>query len=320
MEKDLRTLAEKVIDGDVDIRDCDLDHDFEDYEVKMLLEKKLVRPADFWDWRAAELIIAGVLSFADIPFAEFPVDEQLDLLEGGAISEAEFRKQVRLDDFRHSWLRLVAVCPAFAADIPWDEVRRDADPHDWFAFLGRHPEFADKADWERICRDGYLSDAFDMLKKQPQLYEKLLFKDELMAADSRYWVDLIIARPEFADVYPVENLDEVDEVGELLLYRPELARRITWQEDNPPVKLFVLNSAAPFYGHYGEIRNILQESFFYPTHVAGDRTDLVTENAETFAGIFSTRSAQLMARYFRKAVREAKLPLAIRMEALDHES
>ena len=317
MKEDSRSLAEKVIDGDVDIRDCDLDHDFEDCEVKMLLEKKLVRPGDFWDWRAAELIIAGVLSFSDIPFAEFPVSEQLMLLEGGAISEEEFRKQVNLDDFRRYRLDLVAACPAFAADVPWDEVRRDADPHDWFAFLGEHPEFADKADWKRICRDGLVRDVFAMLRKQPRLYEKLLFKDELTAADSRHWVDLIIAHPEFAEVYPVETLDEVDEVEELLLYRPELARRIPWQEDDPPVKVFVVNSAAPLYGHYDEIRKILQESFLYRPHVAGGRTDLVTENAETFAGIFDTCSARLMARNFRRAVREAKLPLAVRMEALD---
>lgn len=316
--EDSRTPAEKVIDGDVDIRDCDLNNDFEDYEVKMLLEKKLVRPDDFSESRAAELIIAGVLTFADISFAEFPPWEQVRLLAGGAIPEEEFRKQARLSDYRGSdWLELVVARPAFAAEVPWSDVRRDARPRDWFAFLGEHPEFADKADWERICRDGSLRDAFKLLGKQPQLYDRFPCKDELLEADSAFWVELIIARPEFADVYPVGTLDEVDEVEELLLYRPELAPRIPWQEDNPPVKVFVVNSAAPLYGHCGDIRRILQESFFYRPYVAGDRADLVTENAETFAGIYDTRSAHKMAAAFRQAVAAAELPLKIRMEALD---
>jgi len=317
--EDWKTLAEKVVDGDVDIRDCDINNDFEDHEVEMLLKKKFVRPGDFSESRAVELINSGVLSFAERPFAEFPPWEQIRLLAGGAISDEDFRKQAQFRDFRGSdWLDLVDARPEFAAQVPWDDVRRDARPRDWMAFLGERPEFADEADWEHLCREGFVSDAFRLLKKQPQLYRRFLCKDELLAADSGFWVDLIIARPEFAEVYPVETLDEVDEVEELLLYRPELARRIPWDPDDPPVKLFVVNAAAPYRGRYDDICEIMHQSFLYRNwSTAANRADLVTEEKETFAGIFNTRSAKLMAEKFRQEAAKAKLPFSIRMEALD---
>ena len=158
----------------------------------------------------------------------------------------------------------------------------------------------------------------DYVTFQPQLYERMLCKDELLDADSAYWVELIIRQPRFADIYPVESLDEIDEVELLLLYRPELARRIPWDDDNPPVRLVVVNDAAPYRGRCDEVRNLLRASLLLPDWAAGERTDLVTEERETFAGIYDRRSARRMMAEFRRGTKAAKLPLSIRMEALEN--
>lgn len=316
MEDDSRTLVEQVLDGDADIADCDV-NDFDDDAARKLLDAGLVRPEDFSEPRSAELIIEGVLSFDTRPFEEFSPYQQLRLLAGGAVTAEEFRKRANLDDYdADDWLTLVAECPEFAALAPWEKLRAEATPREWFAALARRPDFADQADWERICRDGFVRDVFKMLKRQPQLYDRLLCKDELLEADSMYWVELIIRQPRFADIYPVETLDEVDEVELLLLYRPELARRIPWEADNPPVKLVVVNDSAPYYGHYREICDVLRTAFLFPAWAADLRADDVEGKPETFAGIFDTRSAERMAEEFRRRVEAAHLPLTVRMEEL----
>lgn len=248
---------------------------------------------------------------------KFSPYQQLQLLAGNALTAEEFRRRANLADYdAGDWVELVAECPEFAADAPWEKMRAEARPGEWFALLARRPEFADKADWERICRDGFVSDAFKLLKYQPQLYERMLCKDELLDADSAYWVELIIRQPRFAEIYPVETLDEVDEVELLLLYRPELARRIPWQPENPPVKLVIVNDSAPYYGHRNEVRELLLATLHYTRRAAETQTDRVTENRETFAGIFDRVSARRMAAEFREKAKAAQLPLAIRMEAL----
>ena len=316
--EETKTLAEKIIDGDADIRDYDLNCDFDDEEAGKLLEAGVVRPDDFSEPRAAELIIEGILDFDARPFEEFPPWEQRHLLAGGALTVEEFRARADLAEYDGGdWLTLVAECPEFAARAPWEKMRAEARPTEWFAFLARRPEFADNADWERICRDGLVSDAFRMLKEQPQLYERMLCKDELLEADSKYWVELIIRQPGFAEIYPVETLDEVDEIELLLLYRPELARRIPWDADNPPVKLVVVNGSAPCRGRCAEVRKLLRESLLLPDWAAGGRADLVTEERETFVGIYDRRSAKRMAAEFRRGAKAARLPLEIRMEKLE---
>ena len=317
MEDDAKTLVEQVLDGDIDIAECDV-NDFDDDAAGKLLNAGLVRPEDFSEPRAAELIIEGVLSFDTRPFEEFQPYQQLRLLAGGAVTAEEFRKRANLADYdAGDWLTLVKECPDFAAEAPWPEMRAGANASDWFELLSHRPEFADKADWERICRDGLVRDVFKLLKRQPQLYDRLLCKNELLAADSRYWVELIIRQPRFSDIYPVETLDEIDEVELLLLYRPELARRIPWEADNPPVKLVVVNASAPYYGHYDEVRELLRTALFLPDWAASERTGVVTEERETFAGIYDTRSAERMTDEFRRGAEAARLPLEIRMEALD---
>jgi len=316
--EEFKTLAEKIIDGEADIRDYDV-NDFDVDEVEKLLEAGEIRPEDFSESRASELVIEGVLDYAARPFEEFSPPEQLRQLANGAIAVEEFRKRANLADYdSYDWLELVADCPEFAADAPWDRLRAEAIPGEWFRFLSCRPEFADQADWERICRDGFARDVFRMLEYQPDLYERLLCKDELLEADSKYWVELIIRQPRFADVYPVENLDEADEVELLLLYRPELARRIPWEKDNPPVRLFVTNDAAPFRGHYDEVRELLRSSLLLTDWAAGERADRVTEDGETFVGIYDRYSARRMMAEFRRVVKAAHLPLTIRMEALEN--
>lgn len=315
--EDSRTAAEKIIAGDADIRDYDV-NDFDVDEVEKLLEAGEVRPGDFSESRACELIIDGVLDGAARPFEEFCPREQLRLLAGGAISAAEFRKRADLAEYdAGEWLELVAECPEFAAGAPWDEMRAEAIPCEWFAFLARRPEFADEADWECLCREGSVRDVFRMLKYQPDLYGRLLCKDELLEADSLLWVELIIRQPRFADVYPVEDLDEVDEIELLLLYRPELVRRIPWEDDNPPVKLVVVNTSAPCRDRHDEVRALLRSALLLPNWAAGECTDLATEQCETFVGIYDRFSAQHMAEEFRRGAEAAHLPLAIRMEALE---
>ena len=319
MEEDLRTPAEKIIAGDADIGDYDVNRDFDDDEAGKLLDAGLARPEDFSEPRAAELIIEGVLNFDARPFEEFSPYQQLRLLAGNAITAEEFRKRADLAGYdAGDWLALVAECPKFAADAPWEKLRAEATPRDWFAALARRPEFADRADWAYLSREGFARDVFKLLKAQPDLYDRLLCKDELMEADSRYWVELIIRQPRFAEVYPVETLDEVDEVELLLLYRPELARRIPWEADNPPVKLVVVNAAAPYRGRYDEVRQLLRSALYFPGWAAGERTDCVTEERETFAGIFDTRSAKRMAAEFRREAKAAQLPLTIRLEELNN--
>ena len=317
--EEFKTLAEKIIDGDADIRDCDINHDFDDEDAGKLLAAGVVRPDDFSEPRAAELIIEGVLDFDARPFKEFSSYQQLRLLAGSAITGEEFRARANLADYdAGDWVELVAECPEFAADAPWEKMRTEARPGEWFTLLARRPEFADRADWERICRDGFVRDAFRLLKYQPQLYERMLCKDELLEADSNYWVELIIRQPRFAEIYPVETLDEIDEIELLLLYRPEFARRIPWDDDNPPVRLVVVNDAAPYRGHYDEVRGLLRSALLLPDWAAGERTDLVTEERETFAGIYDRRSAKRMMAEFRRGAKAARLPLTIRMEKLEN--
>ena len=315
--EEFKTPAEKIIDGDIDIADCDV-NDFDDDEAGKLLDAGLVRPEDFSEPRAAELIIEGVLSFDARPFEEFPPYQQLRLLAGNAITTEEFRKRAVLDDYdADDWLELVAERPEFAARAPWEKLRNGAHTGNWFRLLARRPEFADKADWTNLSREGFARDVFALLEAQPDLYDRLLCRDELLEADSRYWVELIIRQPRFADIYPVETLDEIDEIELLLLYRPELARRIPWEADNPPVRLVVVNTSAPYCGRCGDICEVLRSAFLYPVRAVVPLAGDVDEKPETFVGIFDTHSAERMTEEFRRRVEAAQLPLEIRMEALD---
>ena len=316
MDEDAKTLIEQVLDGDVDIADCDV-NDFDDDAAGKLLDAGFVRPEDFSEPRAAELIIEGVLSFDTRPFEEFSPYQQLRLLAGNAITTEEFRKRAVLDDYdADDWLELVAERPEFAARAPWEKLRNGAHTSNWFKLLARRPEFADQADWTYLSREGFARDVFALLEAQPDFYDRLLCRDELLEADSRYWVELIIRQPRFADIYPVETLDEIDEVELLLLYRPELARRIPWEADNPPVRLVVVNTSAPYYGRCGDICEVLRSAFLYPVRAVVPLAGDVEEKPETFVGIFDTRSAERMTEEFRQRAQAAHLPLTIRAEEL----
>ncbi len=175
MKEDLRTRIEKVLNGDVDIADCDINNDFDDEEAGKLLDAGLVRPEDFSEPRAAELIIEGVLSFDARPFEEFSPYQQLRLLAGNAVSAEEFRKRANLDDYdADDWLALVAERPEFAARAPWEKLRNGANTGGWFKLLARRPEFADKADWTYLSREGLARNVFELLEAQPDLYDRLL--------------------------------------------------------------------------------------------------------------------------------------------------
>jgi len=80
-----------------------------------------------------------------------------------------------------------------------------------------------------------------MLAKQPALFAYCPDKEKLLDADSALWVELLIKQPGFAEIYPMKDLDKVDEVEHLLRHRPELTGRLSWDKDNPPVKLFIAN-------------------------------------------------------------------------------
>ena len=82
---------------------------------------------------------------------------------------------------------------------------------------------------------------FEALADEPALYEFIPDKTALLEADSALWAGLIAEHPEFAHEYPLANMDEVDEIGQILLHQPQLVWYFTWNEDNLPVKLFITN-------------------------------------------------------------------------------
>ena len=326
-----RTILEKILDGEANLGDYDLDSDFNHEEILALMEAGIIGAGDLSDGRASDMIIDGSLSYDEYPFEKFTHYEQVRQLEQKVISREDFKAKAELEYYDgDDWLQLLDVWPELDAEAPWDMIRDEARAESWFDFLASHPEYAEKADWKRIFEAGKTKKYFNMLAKQPTLLESCPDKQKLLEADSALWVELLIKQPGFAEIYPLKDLDEVDEVEHLLLHRPELTAKLTWNEDNPPVKLFIANGKPERMTFSPElawfistdmspaIEKILRNVLFYQKRDAERYANIIAHRSETFAGVYSTRTAEAIVKNFQETIAELGIPLTIRMEA-NHE-
>ena len=322
-----RTILEKILDGEANLGDYDLDSDFDHEEICRLLEGGIIEPRDLSAGRASDMILDGSLSYDEYPFENFPPYEQVRQLEQKVLSREDFKAKAELEFYDgDDWLLLLDVWPELDAEAPWKMIRDEARAESWFDFLATHPEFAEKADWKRIFEAGKTQKYFDMLAKQPALFAYCPDKKNVLEADSALWVELLIQQPGFAEIYPMKDLDEVDEVEHLLLHRPELTGMLNWDQDNPPVKLFIANENPERMTFSPErawfistkmspvIGKILSEVLFYNQEDAERYANIIAHSAETFAGVYSTRTAEAIVKNFQAAVEKNALPLTIRME------
>ena len=327
--KEERSTLEKIIAGEANLGDYNLNTDFDHDELRSLLDAGLIEPHDLSDWTASNMIIDGLLSYDEYPFEKFTNYEKVRQLEEGAVSMEEFKEKADLELFDgDDWLVLLGVRHEMDAEAPWEMIRDEARADQWFDFLSTRPECAEKADWKRIFKEGKPAEYFNMLGKQPALYEFCPDKKRLLESDSALWVELIIHQPEFAKIYPMKDLDEVDEVEHLLLHRPELTGMLTWDEDNPPVKLFIANAKPDLMEFSPELawffstemspvlQKILKEELFYQKRDSERHANLIAHRSETFAGVYSTRTAEVIVKNFQTAVAKNDLPLTIRIEAI----
>ena len=325
--KEESVIVEKIISGEAALGDYDLDSDFGNDGICKLLEAGIIKAGDLSDWRASDMILDGSLSYAEYPFEKFTHYEQIRQLEQEAISREDFKVKAELEYYDgDDWLLLLDVWPELDAEAPWEMICSEARAGAWFEYLSTHPEHAEKADWKRIFEEGKTKEYFNMLAKQPALFEYCPDKKKLLDADSAYWVELLIKQPGFAEIYPMKDLDEVDEVEHLLLHRPELAARLTWDKDNPPVRLFIENRKPELMTFSPELawfvstemspvfRKILREILFYEKTDAERYANIIAHRAETFAGVYSTRTAEAVVRNFQEAAAGNDLPLTIRIE------
>lgn len=322
-----RTILEKILDGEANLGDYDLDSDFDHEEICKLLEAGIIEPRDLSAGRASDMILDGSLSYDEYPFENFTHYEQVRQLEQEAVSRKDFKAKAELEYYDgDDWLLLLDVWPELDVEAPWEMIRDEARAESWFDFLAGHPEFAKKADWTRIFEAGKTQKYFDMLAKQPALFAYCPDKKKVLEADSALWVELLIKQPGFAEIYPMKELDEVDEVEHLLLHRPELTGMLTWDQGNPPVKLFVANENPEPMTFSSElawlistemspvIEKILSKVLFYNQKDAERYANIIAHSAETFAGVYSARTAEAIVKNFQAAVEKNALPLTIRME------
>ena len=324
-----RAIAEKIISGEASLGDYDLDSDFDHEEIRTLLEAGIIEPHDLSDWRASDMILDGSMSYDEYPFEKFTHYEQVRQLEQEVISREDFKAKAELEYYDgDDWLLLLDVWPELDAEAPWDMIRTEARAESWFDFLSSHPEYGVKADWKRIVETGKTKEYFSMLAKQPALFAYCPDKKKLLEADSVLWVELLIKQPGFAEIYPMKELDEVDEVEHLLRHRPELTGMLTWDKDNPPVRLFIANGKPELMTFSPElawfistekspvIEKILREILFYQKQDSERYANIIAHRAETFAGVYSTRTAEAIVRNFQATAAEAGLPLTIRTESV----
>lgn len=327
--EDERTILEKILDGEATLGDYDLTLDFDHDEICKLLEAGILDVRDLPDGKASDMILDGSLSYDEYPFENFSHYEQVRQLEQEAVSREDFKARAELESYDgDEWLQLLDIWPELETEAPWEMIRKEARAESWFDFLSFHPEYADKADWKRIFEEGKMKKYFDMLAKQPDLFAYCPDKEKLLEEDSALWVELLIRQPGFAEIHPLKDFDKVYEIEHLLLHRPELAGMLTWEEDNPPVKLYIVNNmpdgmkkffpdSAWFVSTEKSmaIQKILQDILFYGKQDAERQANVIAHDCRTFAGVFSTRTAESIMKNFESAVAESRLPLSIGKES-----
>lgn len=326
--EDTRTLVEKIIDGDADLKDYDFPDEFDGSEIEELVRAGMVALKDLGESEAEEYIKNGTFTFDDFPFEEFTPPHQIWLLANDVISEEDFRKQADLKEYtENDWLELLEAKPSFADIAPWQELVKYGDANAWLEMLAEQPQFDTKADWQAIlakCSDACL---FEALADSPSLYQNIPDKEALLEADSSFWAGLIAEHPEFAHDYPLADMDEVDEVGHILLHQPQLVWFFTWNQDNLPVKLFITNEQPENVPNNDivmkhicdaaiteKLRPILADILHYSPLDARHFSRLFAYEAENFAGIYSTSEADDIIAKFNAAAKENGLALTIRKE------
>ena len=323
MEENGKSLVEKVLAGSIDIAQCDVNSDFDDAEIERLLKAGLVRPEDFTESRAAELIMTRVLTFEERPFAGFSHDYRTWLIASGDAKPEDCDAKTYIGFITAEyWLKLLETNREADAEAPWETLRDDASADSWFRFLSRRPEHADKADWARICEFGSIYRCFEMLGEQPGLYEFCQRKDQLLdGADKYCWLELIKQQPGFADVYDLARFDRYER-AEILMHRPELVRKFDWTGDRP-VKLVIVNRtlgenpAAKCSWHPAftvALKEILQALNL--SDMAGSLVERVVHSQENSAGIWGTAFAGDLVQMLQQAFHEAEIPLAAWTEEL----
>lgn len=319
------TEVEKILAGIANINDYSLENDFDNGEIEELLDNGIIEATDICQWRASDLLIDGVIGYDQYPFEDFSGYEQIRQLQYCAIEPRKFLEKADLETFdADEWLYLLEVLPRLAEKAPWDELRKKGSVKGWMDLLKARPEFAGSADWETLAEKGKLEDFFDLAAVDPDLYKYFPDKEQIQQADSSLWVNLLARRPELAEYYPLDTLDEVDEIEFLLLHQPQLVNRISWDAANPPVKLFILNPRPELLMEINmanawfitssiseKLRPVLQKTLFYREDDAYRQANITGHNRKTFAGIYSRRTAEHIMLEFRKAAAENQLDLQI---------
>lgn len=326
------TEVEKILAGIANINDYSLENDFDNDEIEQLLEEGIIEATDISQWRASDLLIDGIIDYEQYPFENFSPYEQIRQFKHRTIAPDDFRKKADCDSFdADEWLSLLEVLPNAADNVPWADLKRDGSVKSWMDLLTERPQFAEIADWNLLAEKGKLEDFFDLLRHCPDLYRYFVNKEQLQQADSRLWVNLLARRPELAEFYPLDTLDEVDEIEFLLLHQPQLVSRISWNADNPPVKLYISNQKPEILTEIrpgmlslissdisNKLQPILKKNLFYNPDDAKWQANEIGHSPETFAGIYSRQTAEHIMQEFDQAVVENQLDLQIRKEEIGY--
>ena len=326
------TEVEKILAGITNINDYSLENDFDNDEIEELLDNGIIEATDICQWRASDLLIDGIIDYDQYPFENFSAYEQIRQFKHRTIAPNDFRKKADFDSFdADEWLSLLEVLPNAADNVPWADLKRDGSVKSWMDLLTERPQFAEIADWDLLAEKSKSEDFFDLLRQCPDLYRYFVNKEQLQQADSRLWVKLLAHRPEFAEVYPLDTLDEVDEIEFLLLHQPQLVDKMVWDKENPPVKLYISNQKPEILteirpgmlwlissGISNKLQPILEKILFYNPDDAQWQANEIGHSPETFAGIYSRRTAEHIMQEFDKAVVENQLDLHIRKEEIGY--
>ena len=327
------TECKQILAGRSDIRNYDIDNDFDNKEIEQLLKNGIISSRDIGMLKASDLIIDGVLDSNTYSLTDFPPYEQIRQLENGAVSPEDFLRQTELKTFdANDWLYLLQVLPGLSKSAPWEKLQAEGPVSSWMELLARCPEYAQYADWKKLAEKGTPEDFFKLLEQTPELYRHFANKPELLAANSRRWAELIAVRPEMTEVYPPENFSRQEDVQFLLLHQPQMLNKIKWNEDTPPVSLHIINAKPEILEEIrpeiawflssdisDALRPILEKVLCYGKVDARRQANTIGHTPETFAGIYSTRSAETIISDFRKAAAAANLPLTIKMEEFRHD-
>lgn len=327
------TECEQILAGKSDIRNYDIDNDFDNQEIEQLLGNGIISPRDIGMLKASDLIIDGTLDYNTYSLTDFPPYEQIRQLENGAVSPEDFLRQAELEAFDASdWLYLLQVLPSLTESAPWEKLHAEGPVSGWLELLVRRPECARYADWRKLAEKGSAEDFFKLLEQAPGLYSHFSNKAELLAADSGRWAKLLAVRPEMAEIYPPENISRPEDVRFLVLHQPQMLDKIKWNEDTPPVSLHIINTKPEILEEIrpelawfvssdisDALRPILEKVFAYNRTDARRQANTVGHNPETFAGIYCARSAETIITAFQKAAETANLPLTIKTEEIHHD-